>query len=136
MRRRLRLLRRLSRAEWRELLVACAWQVRLRTTLVRNRGAVARLASIARRRRRIVRYPLRSEDIERLARWSGVLCRGSCLTNAFVHEIIAARHGLHRPVTIGVALEGTTLRAHAWAGTDEGARAFVSVWADGQDTRP
>src|SRR5512141_3118230 len=134
--RRARQLLTLSRREWRELLLACAWQLRLRIVLLGNRGAVERLASIAGRRRPVVSAQLCSAEIERLVRWSGVICRGSCLTTAFGSRIIAARHGLVRSVTIGVALDGHVLRAHAWAGNEEGARTFASVWTEGRGTRP
>lgn len=129
-------LRELSILAWRELLLACAWQLRLRLILLADREVVARLTSCIARRRPVVAAPLDPIQIERVVRWSGVICGGSCLTNAFVHAIIAARHGLERPVTIGVNLEGRLLRAHAWAGHDDGAGAFTSLWTLRPGRRP
>jgi Transglutaminase-like superfamily len=134
--RRLRLLRTLSYRGRRELLLACAWQVRLRLMLLRDRGAIGHLASCAGRQRPMASAPLDSAEIERIVRWSAVICHASCLTTAFVHGIIAARHGLEHPVTIGVALDNGTFRAHAWAGTDERAGGFAPLWVDGRSKRP
>ncbi len=125
----------LSRDEWRELMLACAWQLRLRVILFRNRDAIARLTALAERQRAPAVHPLPAASVDRLARWSGVICGGSCLTTAFVHQIMAARHGVRRPVTIGVALDGSALHAHAWAGEDPSGVRFTSVWTNARGPR-
>jgi hypothetical protein len=134
MRRALRQFWSLSRSERRELSLACAWQLRFRVVLLRG-DAMLRLSRLASRRGRRVSSPLSADRVERLARWSGALCRGSCLTTAFVHEVLARRHGLERPVSVGVLRDGDALRAHAWAGDPTASGPFAALWSDARDER-